>query len=243
MIRRIILILFLAIFVGLTIWIPTLGRWGLYSLESYESMAHLAWKHFELMGLAELLAILIGVPLGILVTRPNFRFLATPVIGGASMGQAVPSLAVIAFMAPIFGYGFRAAVVALFIYGLLPVVRNAYAGIDNIDPAIIESARGMGMNRLQIARKIELPLARPVIIAGIRTSTVILVGTAALAVLVGGTGLGKPLLSGVLIRNIMLLLQGAAATAGMAVVLDFILEQIENWLTPRGLQIQAQRSE
>lgn len=243
MIRRIILILFLGTFIGLTIWIPTLGRWGLYSLTSHAEMAHLAWKHLELMGLAEVFAILVGVPLGVLVTRPGLRFLAPPIIGAASMGQAVPSLAVIAFMAPLLGYGFNAAVVALFIYGLLPIVRNAYAGIDNIDPAVIEAARGMGMSRVQIARKIELPLARPVIIAGIRTSTVILVGTAALAVLVGGTGLGKPLLSGVLIRNVMLLLQGAAATAGMAVVLDFILEQIENWLTPRGLKLQAQRSE
>lgn len=240
MTRRIVLILFLVTFIGLTVWIPTVGKVGIYSLLGYDQMMVLSWAHFQMVAIGELLAIGVGVPLGILVTRPGLKGLTLPVIGTANVGQTVPSFAVIAIMAPLLGFSFRSAVVGLFIYGLLPVLRNSYAGISNIDPAVIESARGMGMSRMQIARKIELPLARPVIIAGIRTSTVILVGTAALAVLVGGTGLGKPILTGALIRQPLLVVQGAAATAAMAVILDFVLETIENWLTPRGLKIKAE---
>jgi osmoprotectant transport system permease protein len=139
-------------------------------------------------------------------------------------------------MAPILGFGLQSAIVALVIYGILPIIRNAYASIKNIDPAVVEAAKGMGLNRLQIARRIELPLARPVIMAGIRISTVITVGTAELAVLVGGTGLGKITLTGVFAREVLIILQGAAPTAAMAITLGFFLECMEKWMTPQGLR-------
>jgi osmoprotectant transport system permease protein len=189
--------------------------------------------------------------LGILVTRPGFKKLATPVIGGASVGQTIPSLAVIAIMAPVLGFGLKnilgislpvSAIVALFIYGLLPIVRNSYAGINNIDPAVVEAARGMGMTRGQIARKIELPLALPVIMTGIRISTVITVGTAELAVLVGGKGLGTITLTGVLSMQPLTILQGAAPTAALAITLGFILERIEKLMTSQGLKVKAELS-
>jgi len=120
--------------------------------------------------IAVVIATAIGVPLGVLVTRSGLEKLALPVIGGASVGQTVPSLAVIAIMAPLLGFGLQSAIVALVIYGLLPILRNSYTSIKTIDPAVIEAARGMGLTRMQIARKIELPLAMPVIIAGIRIS-------------------------------------------------------------------------
>ena len=192
--------------------------------------------------IAELIAISIGVPLGILVTRPAFTRLTTPIIGGANVGQTIPSLAVIAIMAPILGFGLNSAIVALFIYGLLPILRNSYTGINNIDPAIVEAARGMGMTRGQIARRIELPLALPVIMAGIRISTVVTVGTAELAVLVGGAGLGKITLTGVVSRQALTILQGAAPTAAMAVIMGSILERIEKWMTPWGLKAKAEMS-
>ncbi len=236
--RRIILVLLLGTFIGLTIWIPTVGRVGIYDVFTYGQVLSDSQAHIQMVGIAELIAIGIGVPLGILVTRPGFKALSPPVVGIGNVGQTIPSMAIIAIMAPLLGFGLRSAIVGLFIYGLLPVLRNSYAGINNIDPAIIEAARGMGMSRGQIARKIELPLARPVIMAGIRTSTVILVGTAALAVLVGGKGLGRPILTGVLARQPLLVLQGAAPTAGMAITLDYILEAIENWMTPRGLKVE-----
>ena len=187
-----------------------------------------------------MIAIAVGVPLGVLVTRPGLSKLAPLVVGGGNIGQSIPSLAVIAIMAPLLGFGLQSAIIALFIYGLLPVLRNSYTSMRNIDPAIIEAAKGMGMTRWQIVRKIELPLARPVIMAGIRISTVVTVGTAELAVLVGGAGLGRITFTGVLARQPLLILQGAAPTALLAITLGFILERIEGCMTPRGLKIKAE---
>jgi osmoprotectant transport system permease protein len=227
--------------VGLTIWITNL-EWikeGVYKPFTWGDILTCTWSHLEMVVIAELIAITIGVPLGILVTRPGLRRLATPVVGGVGVGQTIPSLAVIAIMAPLLGFGLNSAIVALFIYGLLPIVRNSYAGINNIDPAIVEAARGMGMTRGQIARKIELPLALPVIMTGIRVSTVITVGTAELAVLVGGKGLGLITLTGVFSMQPLTILQGAAPTAALAITLGFILERIENSMTSRGLKVKA----
>ncbi len=234
--RRIVLIILLSIFIGLTIWITELDSLKYMQPKTYGDIMRQGWNHIKMVGIAELLAIGVGVPLGILVTRPGLKNLATPIVGTANVGQTIPSLAVIAIMAPILGYGFNSAIIALFVYSLLPVLRNSYAGINDIDPAIIESAKGMGMSRAQIAWKIELPLARPVIMAGIRTSTVICVGTATLAVLVGGEGLGKIILTGLYTQIPLLIVQGAAPTAALAVILDTLLEGFESWMTPRGLK-------
>jgi len=242
--RWVVLISLLALLLGLTVWITNL-EWikeGVYKPFPWSDLLNCTRAHLEMVLIAEGIAIAIGVPLGILVTRPGFKKLMTPVIGSANIGQSIPSLAVIAIMAPLLGFGFQSAIVALVIYGLLPVLRNSCAGINNIDPAIVEAARGMGMTRGQIARKIELPLALPVIMAGIRVSTVITVGTAELAVLVGGAGLGRITLTGVFSRQVLTILQGAAPTAALAITLGFILERIENWMTARGLKVKAEVS-
>jgi osmoprotectant transport system permease protein len=223
--------------VGLTIWITNIGTIGIYSTFSYGDIFTDTKAHLQMVFIAMLIAIAIGVPSGILVTRPGFTRLAPIVIGSGNVGQSIPSLAVIAIMAPLLGYGLQSAIVALCIYGLLPILRNSYAGMRNITPAIIEAARGMGMTRWQILRKIELPLARPVIMSGIRISTIITVGTAELAVLVGGAGLGRITLTGVFARETLIILQGAAPTAALAIGLGFVLECIENWMTPRGLKV------
>ena len=237
--RQVIFICLLGFFLGLTIWITSMDKVGIYDIFRWGDVLSCARSHLEMVLIAEGIAIAVGVPLGIIITRPVFRRLSAPVIGGANVGQTIPSLAVIAIMAPLLGFGMQSAIVALFIYGLLPVLRNSYAGIRNINPAVIEAARGMGMTRGQIARKVELPLALPVIMAGIRISTVITVGTAELAVLVGGAGLGKITLTGVFSRQVLLILQGAAPTAAMAITLGFILERVERWMTPRGLRAGA----
>jgi osmoprotectant transport system permease protein len=234
--HRVVLVFLLAILIGVTVWVTSLGKVGIYSTFTYGDLFYNAWAHLEMVLTAVCIATAIGVPLGILVTRPGLHKLATPVIAGASVAQTIPSLAVIAIMAPILGFGLRSAIVALVIYGILPIIRNAYASIKNIDPAVVEAAKGMGLNRLQIARRIELPLARPVIMAGIRISTVITVGTAELAVLVGGAGLGKITLTGVFAREVLIILQGAAPTAAMAITLGFLLECMEKWMTPHGLR-------
>ena len=237
--HQVIFVSLLIFLVGMTIWITSLGTVGIYNTFTYGDLFYSTWAHLKMVFSAVVIATAIGVPLGILVTRPGIDKLALPVIGGASVGQTIPSLAVIAIMAPVLGFGLQSAIVALVIYGLLPILRNSYIGIKNIDPAIIEAAEGMGLTRMQIARRIELPLARPVIMAGIRISTVITVGTAELAVLVGGAGLGKITLTGVFAREALIILQGAAPTAAIAITLGFILEQLEQWMTPQGLRIKA----
>ena len=237
--RRVVFISLLTLLIGLTIWITSIGKLGIYSTFSYGDILTYTKDHLEMVLIAVFIATTVGVPLGILVTRPGFTKLSPLVVGGANVGQSIPSLAVIAIMAPLLGFGLQSAIVALFIYGLLPILRNSYAGMRNIDPAIIEAARGMGMTRWQIIRKIELPLARPIIMAGIRISTVVTVGTAELAVLVGGAGLGRITLTGVFARQPLLILQGAAPTAFLAISLGFILGCIESWMTPRGLKIKA----
>lgn len=240
--RGLVFISLLALLIGLTIWITSIGKVGIYSTFSYSDILTDARAHLEMVFIAVLIGTAVGVPFGVLVTRPGFTKLAPLVVGGANVGQSIPSLAVIAIMAPLLGFGLQSAIVALFIYGLLPILRNSYAGMRSIDPAIIEAARGMGMTRWQIIRRIELPLARPVIMAGIRISTVITVGTAELAVLVGGAGLGRITLTGVFAQQPLLILQGAAPTAAIAISLGFILERIESWMTPRGLKIKAETS-
>jgi osmoprotectant transport system permease protein len=234
--HQVILATLLAFLIGATVWVTSLGKVGIYSTFTYGDLFYSSWAHFKMVFIAVVIATAIGVPLGVLVTRSGLEKLALPVIGGASVGQTVPSLAVIAIMAPLLGFGLQSAIVALVIYGLLPILRNSYTSIKTIDPAVIEAARGMGLTRMQIARKIELPLAMPVIIAGIRISTVITVGTAELAVLVGGAGLGKITLTGVFAREALIILQGAAPTAAMAITLGFLLERVEQWMMPRGLK-------
>ena len=240
--RQIVFISLLAILIGLTAWITSIEKVGIYSTFTYGDILTHTKDHLLMVFWAVLIAMAIGVPLGTLVTRPGFTKLSPLVIGGANVGQSIPSLAVIAIMAPVLGFGLQSAIVALFIYGLLPILRNSYASMKNIDPAMIEAARGMGMTRWQIIRKIELPLARPVIMAGIRISTVVTVGTAELAVLVGGKGLGTITLTGVFARQVLLILQGAAPTAILAISLGFILERIESRMTPRGLKINTKAS-
>ncbi len=240
--RCIVLASLLAVLLGVTIWITNM-EWikeGVYKPFAWSDLLNCARSHLKMVVTAELITIAIGVPLGILVTRARFRKLNTPIIGGASIGQSVPSLAVIAIMAPMLGFGFQSAIVALVIYGLLPVLRNSYAGVNNIDPSIVEAAKGMGMTGGQIARKVELPLALPVIMAGIRISTVITVGTAELAVLVGGAGLGRITLTGVYSMQPLTILQGAAPTAALAITLGFLLERLEGALTSQGLKIKAE---
>lgn len=245
--RWVVLASLAAVLIGLTIWTTSIGKVGIFSMFTYHDILTHTVEHLNMVFWAMAIAIFVGVTLGVMVTRPGFSKISPLVLGIANVGQSLPSLAVIALVATLgfslwwfkFGFNFQTSIVALFIYGLLPILRNSYASMRNIDPAVIESARGMGMTRWQIFRKIELPFAIPVIITGIRISTVVTVGTAELAVLVGGKGLGTITFTGVFAREPLIILQGAAPTAFLAVSLGVILEGIERWMTPRGLKIKA----
>ena len=191
-------------------------------------------EHLYLTGITMVFAIIVGVLLGLLLTR--FEWLATPILGGANVIQTVPSLAILGFMIPLFGIGATPAIVALFLYALLPIIRNTYTGIVGVNPATVEAAVGVGMTQRQVLRLVRLPLALSVIMAGIRTSTVICVGIATLCAFIGAGGLGELIFSGISMVNASMILAGAIPSALLALILDFGLGLIEKLLTPKGLR-------
>jgi len=200
-----------------------------------DSLSDAVIRHLELVGVSTLAVIALAVPLGILLTRPFARGLTVPVIGVANIGQAVPSIGVIVLLGLTLGIGFRYAVYALVLYAFLPVLRNTMVGLQRVDRAVIEAGRGMGMTRRAVLGRIELPLAVPVILAGIRTALVINVGTATLAVFTGAGGLGAPILSGITLSRTVVLLTGSVLVALLALALDYLAGLAEDLLRPRGL--------
>ncbi|MDQ3457982.1 MAG: ABC transporter permease [Deinococcota bacterium] len=196
-------------------------------------------QHLELVIVSSIITVTLGLTLGILVTRRSLREflpLVSDLVNGA---QTVPTLAIVAIMAPVIGFGFWPAVIALILYGILPVVRNTIAGLNAVDRFMIDSARGMGMTPAQILWKIEIPNASRVILAGVRTSVVINIGTAALGAFVGSGGLGVPIASGLSLNVEPFVLLGALPAALLAILIDYLLGRVEFVLTPRGLQLEA----
>jgi osmoprotectant transport system permease protein len=235
--RAVVVAILIVLFLGITVWMTSLGKVGIFQVAPAAKVLRATIQHLQIVGAAEALAIAFGVPIGFLVSRREMRYVTPILIGTANVGQTVPTLAFIGIAAAFLGLGFRAAVVALFVYTVLPIIRNTYAGINGVDPAIKEAARGMGMSRWQIAIRMEIPLAMPVIFAGIRTSTVVNVGTAAVAGMIGAGGLGELIVTGISVRVIEIVLQGAAPTAALAILLDTLLGGFERIGTPRGLRI------
>ncbi|ANU26488.1 ABC transporter permease [Planococcus versutus] len=191
-------------------------------------------EHMYLSFVAVAIGIAIALPLGILITR--YRRYAESIIGVTAVFQTIPSLALFGFLVPILGIGSPTALIALIIYALLPILRNTYTGIAGVDDSTIEAGRGMGMTRTQILRQIELPLALPFIMAGIRTATVLTVGIATLATFVGAGGLGDIIYRGLQSYNNSLVLAGALPVALLAIGFDQILKWIEKRATPKGLK-------
>ncbi len=235
--RYVILGTLLVVLCGLTVWMTSLGSVGIFRLAQPGKVFGATLRHLQIVGAAEAFAILIGVPVGFLVSRRVLRFISPVMIGVANVGQTIPTLAFVAMAAIVLGMGYQAAVVALTVYTVLPIIRNTYAGIRSVDPAVKEAAQGMGMSKWQITARVEIPLARPVIMAGIRTSTVVNVGTAAVAGMIGAGGLGEIITAGIAVRVMAMVIQGAAPTAALAVALDAILAKAEDWTTPRGLKV------
>jgi osmoprotectant transport system permease protein len=189
-----------------------------FIIEQQEKLLTQVVQHLGLTFLSLILAIIIGVPLGILIARK--RKFSGPVLGIAGILQTIPSIALLGFMIPAFGIGARPAIIALLIYALLPIIRNTYTGITEVSATVIEAATAMGMSRRQLLFKVELPLAMPVIIAGIRTAAVINVGVATLASFVAAGGLGEFIFGGISLNNTNMILAGAIPAALLAVLLD-----------------------
>jgi osmoprotectant transport system permease protein len=190
-------------------------------------------QHIWLVGIAMLLAVAVGVPLGIIVTR--HPWLSKPILGGANIAETIPSLALFGFLLPVPWMGERAdrlVIVALTLYALLPIIRNTSTGIESIDAAVRQAARGMGMTQNQILWQVELRLAVPTILAGVRVATVLTIGIATIAAAVGAGGLGDFIFRGLAMVNNQLILAGAIPAAALALLADSILGLLERRLRP-----------
>jgi osmoprotectant transport system permease protein len=188
-------------------------------------------QHVYLVGVSTGVALAVGLPLGVLVTRrPAWR---RPVLGLANVFQTVPSLALFGLLIPVFGIGAWTAITALVVYALLPIVRNTYAGITGVDPAVRDAGRGMGMTDGELLRLVELPLAAGVILAGVRVATVVSVGIATIAAAIGAGGLGVYIFRGVASVDDTLILAGAVPAALLALLADGLLGLAERKLVWR----------
>lgn len=184
-----------------------------------------ALEHIGLTLVSLFLAVLLGLPLGILITRAKKA--ASTVIGLAGVFQTIPSIALLGFMIPLLGIGPGPAIFALFLYALLPIIRNTYIGIEEVDKTVKEAALGIGMSSWQMLKKVELPLALPVIFAGIRTAAVINIGVATLASYIGAGGLGEFIFGGIALNNTYMMLAGAIPAALLALAFDFLLARLQ----------------
>jgi osmoprotectant transport system permease protein len=227
----------------LLLWI---GGLELDSIEQRQLRFDVIWpqvvRHVQLSAISTGIVIGLAVPVGIIATRPRFRRVTPYVIGLGNAGQAIPSLGALALLYFLFrttawlpSTGLVPVVVALVGYSFLPILRNTMVGLDQVDRSVLEAGRGMGLSNLLILRRIELPLAVPVILAGIRTALVLNVGTAALAFLFGGGGLGMTIQRGFQLQRTPILVTGAVLVALLALLADYLAGIIEERLTPRGL--------
>src|SRR3984893_5086959 len=205
-----------------------------FMLQNHMEVLELTLEHLKLVGISTLLAVLVGIPLGILITR--CPALNKPVLGSANIIQTIPSLALFGFLLPAPWIGARAdriAILALMLYALLPLIRNTYTGIKGVDPAVVEAGRGMGMTDGQLLWQVELPLALSVIIAGVRVATVLLIGLATIAAAIGAGGLGEFIFRGLAMVNNQVILAGAIPAAALAILADTSLGWLEKRLSPR----------
>ncbi|MEW4024167.1 ABC transporter permease [Bacillus siamensis] len=192
------------------------------------------WEHLYISIIAVILGILVAVPLGVGLTRMKKG--AGAVIGAVNIVQTLPSLAILAFFIPLLGVGKLPAIVALFFYSVLPILRNTYTGIQGVNKNLLESGKGIGMTVWEQIRLVELPLAVPVIMAGIRTSTIYLIGWATLASFIGGGGLGDYIFIGLNLYQPEYIIGGAVPVTILAIIIDYLLAATERKVTPKGLK-------
>lgn len=192
-------------------------------------------EHFYISIIALLIAIVVAVPIGILLSK--LKRTSNIVLTIAGVLQTIPTLAVLAVMIPIFGVGKMPAIVALFLYVLLPILNNTVIGVQNIDKNIKEAGTSMGMTRFQLMKDVELPLALPLILGGIRLSSVYVISWATLASYVGAGGLGDFVFNGLNLYDPMMIVSAAILVTLLALVVDFVLSRIEKWAVPKGLKV------
>jgi osmoprotectant transport system permease protein len=227
-------LVWLAIALGVAIWIALSGM-PAEILTYREDIIYLAGQHIELVAWSGGLAILTGVPIGAILSRPAFRRISEILLQGFNVGATIPTLAILALSMTLLGIGTVPAVFGLWAATLLPIVRNTYAGLRAVPQHLIEAARGMGMTPVQMFWRVELPNALFVIFGGIRTALAICVGSAPLVFLIGAGGLGELIFTGIALDELPMMLAGAIPTALLAVVTDFTVGRLQYYLVPRGI--------
>ncbi|MGX7446210.1 ABC transporter permease [Dolosigranulum pigrum] len=203
--------------------------------ENGENLVRLIWEHLYISVISVSLGVLFAVPIGIWLTRINDR-VADLVISFVSILQSLPSLALLTLMIPLIGVGQVPAIVALFIYSLMPIMRNTYAGIQSVDEGMVDAAKGMGMTTIQLLQKVELPQAAPIIMAGIRLSTTYVIAWTTLASFIGAGGLGDFIFNGLNLYIPELIIGGTIPVTVIALLADFLLSRLEQKVTPINLR-------
>ncbi len=214
-----------------------------YLVEHPDKLAGWALEHLWIIFVAIIIAVILGVALGILISGRGKEQLADTTLYLAEIMMTIPSLALFGLLMLLLGsvglktFGFLPAVIALIIYGQLPILRNTYTAIRGVDPAMIEAGKGMGMTERQILFKVKLPLAVPVIMAGLRNSMVLIIGIAAIAALIGAGGLGAPIFRGLRNARMDLIILGGISVSILALLVDYLMSRVERWVTPKGLRM------
>lgn len=221
---------------ALYLWVSSLELDSIEQRElNAESITQRFIEHLEITGIATAVVVVLAVSAGVLLTRPFTRRISPILVSIANIGQGVPSIGVLVLLAIFFGLGFLTALAALIAYAFLPVLRNTMVGLQQVDRSVIEAARGMGMSKTAVLSRVELPLAVPIMLAGIRTALVLTVGAATLATFVGAGGLGALIETGLALQRTPVLIAGAVLTSVLALLIDWLAGVAEEILRPRGL--------
>jgi len=216
-----------------------------FIVDNFDEVMYLSWEHVWIVGIALLIATPIGVVLGIVITKHE-QF-ASRVLNGANILMTIPSIALFGLMLPVLaivnmGLGKVPAVIALVLYSQLPIIRNTYTAIKNVPPSLVDAGRGMGMGKWKLLRELEIPLATPVIIAGLRTAAVMNIGIAAIATYIGAGGLGVYIQQGIARVYPEMILSGAILVSLLAIIVDGGMALLERLATPEGLKVQRKLS-
>lgn len=206
-----------------------------YLIDNGGILVNKTFEHLYISVVALLLAMIVAIPLGILLSKREKLSKISLTVAGIL--QTIPTLAILALMIPLFGVGKTTAIIALFIYVLLPILNNTIVGVQNIDSNVKEAGRSMGMTNFQLMKNVELPLALPMILSGIRLSSVYVISWAALASYVGAGGLGDLIFNGLALYEPMMIIVGTILVTVLALIVDLILAQIEKWIVPKGLKV------
>ena len=216
-----------------------------FMVDNFDEVLYLSWEHVWIVGVALLIATPIGVVLGIVITKHE-QF-ASRVLNGANILMTIPSIALFGLMLPVLaivnmGLGKVPAVIALVLYSQLPIIRNTYTAIQNVPPSLVDAGRGMGMGKWKLLRELEIPLATPVIIAGLRTAAVMNIGIAAIATYIGAGGLGVYIQQGIARVYPEMILSGAILVSLLAIIVDGGMAMLERLATPEGIKVQRKLS-